>query len=246
MISVCMAVFNGESYLEEQLRSILVQLANDDEVIVVDDCSIDGSVDLVRRVNDSRVTIVQNTVNSGPTKSFERAFSLAKGKYIFLSDQDDIWVPGKVAAVSEIFDSGSSLVVVSDARVVDAQRNVLMESLFQLRGSGAGFWRNLYKNGFMGCCMAVRHDAKSFLLPFPPTGGLHDEWIGLCSSLAGRVEFTGQKLLDYRRHSGNVTQMVHGSLASMLRKRLSLLMRVSQRLPRILFWRLRQPAQAGD
>jgi glycosyltransferase involved in cell wall biosynthesis len=238
MISVCMAVFNGAPYLEEQLRSILDQLANDDEVIVVDDCSVDGSIDLIRQMNDPRITLLKNNENIGPAASFERAFSLAKGKYVFLSDQDDIWEPSKVAIISSIFDTSNPLVVVSDARVVDAQRKMLMESLFQLRGSRAGFWRNLYKNGFVGCCMAVRCDARPFLIPFPTTTGLHDEWIGLCSSVAGRVEFIGYKLIDYRRHTANVTDLAHGSLASMLCKRLTLFLMVLLRLPRILYWRL--------
>jgi glycosyltransferase involved in cell wall biosynthesis len=240
MISVCMAVFNGERYLEEQLRSILVQLANDDEVIIVDDCSLDGSVDLIRHTDDPRITLLQNETNSGPTASFERALFLAKGKYIFLSDQDDIWEPGKVAIMCGIFNSSNSLVVVSDARVVDAHRKILAESLFRLRRSRPGFWRNLYKNGFVGCCMAFRCEAKSFLLPFPTAISMHDEWIGLCSSVAGHVEFTGHKLIDYRRHTANATHLKHGSLASMLRKRLTLLLVVSGRLPRILYWRSRQ------
>lgn len=240
MISVCIAVFNGERYLEEQLSSILVQLANDDEVIIVDDCSLDGSVDLIRRIEDPRITLLQNKANGGPIASFERAFSLARGKYIFFSDQDDIWGPNKVAVMCGIFDSSNSLVVVSDARVVDAHGNTLMQSLFRLRSSRPGFWRNLYKNGFVGCCMAVRCDVKSFLLPFPAALSMHDEWIGLCSSIAGRVEFTEHMLVDYRRHSANVTQLTHGSVASMLRKRLTLFLVVSRRVPRILFWRLRQ------
>ena len=234
-----MAVFNGRRYLEEQLRSILTQLANDDEVIVVDDCSVDGSVDLIRHIDDPRITLLLNNANSGPTASFERAFSLAKGKYIFLSDQDDIWKPDKVAVTCKIFDSSNSLVVVSDAHVVDADRQIIMESLFRLRGSRAGFWRNLYKNGFVGCCMAVRSDAKPFLLPFPKSIGLHDEWIGLCASIAGHVEFTAHQLIDYRRHAANLTHLARGSLASMLRKRLSLLLILAKRLPRILLWRFR-------
>jgi glycosyltransferase involved in cell wall biosynthesis len=235
-----MAVFNGERYLEEQLRSILTQLANDDEVIVVDDCSLDGSVNLIRRMNDPRITLLLNNANSGPKVSFERAFSAAKGKYIFLADQDDIWAPDKVAITCKIFDSSNSLLVVSDAHVVDEHRQTIVESLFRLRGSRAGFWPNLYKNGFVGCCMAARSETKSYLLPFPTDIGLHDEWMGLCSSIAGHVEFTTHKLIDYRRHSANVTYLAHGSLASMLRKRVALLLAVLKRLPRILRWRLRK------
>jgi glycosyltransferase involved in cell wall biosynthesis len=237
MISVCMAVFNGERYLEEQLRSILLQLASDDEVVIVDDFSSDRSVELISRMNDSRINLTRNDANLGPTPSFERAISLAKGKYIFLSDQDDIWSPCKVATVSRIFESTASLVVVSDARVVDARRNIVRESLYGLRGSRPGFWRNLYKNGFVGCCMAFRCEVKSFLLPFPARVGMHDEWIGLCSSIAGDVAFIAQHLIEYRRHETNVTHFSHGSVTSMLRKRLTLCLIVSQRLPRILAWR---------
>jgi glycosyltransferase involved in cell wall biosynthesis len=246
MISVCMAVFNGERHLQAQLRSILVQLTSDDEVIIVDDCSLDGSVELIRRTGDPRIVLLQNKANSGPAASFERALALAKGKYIFLSDQDDIWEPNKVAIMCGIFDGSNSLAVVSDARVVDADRNLLMESLFLLRGSRPGFWRNLYKNGFVGCCMAIRSDARSFLLPFPATTGLHDEWIGLCCSVAGRVEFTGHRLIDYRRHTANVSNLAHGPLRSMLLKRLSLLLGVFRRLPRIVVWRSRSQPRLGD
>jgi glycosyltransferase involved in cell wall biosynthesis len=237
MISVCMAVFDGERYLKEQLQSILVQIENDDEVIVIDDCSRDGSVELIKQFKDPRIIMRQNAVNCGPSASFARAISLAKGKYILFSDQDDVWEPSKVTTICRIFDTTDSLLVVSDARVVDTNRNVICESLFSLRGSRPGFWRNLYKNGFVGCCMAMRCEAKSFLFPFPIDVGLHDEWIGLCSSLGGRINFTADKLVDYRRHEANVTQLVHGSLSSMIRKRLKLLFAVLRRLPRILIWR---------
>jgi hypothetical protein len=88
--------------------------------------------------------------------------------------------------------------------------------------------------------MAIRSDAKSFLLPFPGNIRMHDEWIGLCSSIAGRVNFVGQQLIDYRRHENNVTQLVRGPLPSMVRKRLDFLFSVLGRLPRILIWRFRR------
>jgi glycosyltransferase involved in cell wall biosynthesis len=235
-----MAIFNGERYLEEQLRSILVQLSKDDEVIIVDDCSRDGSINLIESVNDPRLTLLRNETNMGPSISFERAIGVAKGKYIFLSDQDDIWSPGKVATICRIFDSTNSLVIVSDARVVDSNRNILLSSLFAWRGSRAGFWRNLYKNGFVGCCMALRSEVKAFVLPFPDRVGMHDEWIGLCASIAGRVEFVQQKLIDYRRHEKNVTQLDRGSVLSMVRKRANGLLILLTRLPRILLWRFRR------
>jgi len=232
-----MAVFNGARYLEEQLQTILGQLGPDDEVIIVDDCSRDGSIELIRNMKDRRMIVLENQSNVGPTASFERAICMAKGNYILLSDQDDIWKANKVNAICEIFESTNSVLVVSDASVIDANRNLLFESLYSLRGSRPGFWRNLYRNGFVGCCMAIRCDIKSFVLPFPPNVGMHDEWIGLCASLAGQVSFIGDKLIEYRRHGANASQLKHGSVTSMVRKRLNLLFVVLRRLPSILAWR---------
>jgi glycosyltransferase involved in cell wall biosynthesis len=240
MISVCMAVFNGELHLEEQLRSILAQLSVHDEVIIVDDWSSDRSEALIRNMCDSRIIFLRNENNLGPTASFARAISLAKGRYIFLSDQDDVWKSNKVATVCQIFDSTEALVVVSDARIVDSNCNVMFESLFAFRRSRPGFWHNLYKNGFVGCCMALRAETKTFFLPFPDDKAMHDEWIGLCASVAGEVTFISKRLIDYRRHEKNVTQLKHGSLGSMIRKRLKFSLYVVQRLPRILAWRFRR------
>jgi glycosyltransferase involved in cell wall biosynthesis len=234
-----MAVFNGERFIVAQLHSILMQLERADEIIVVNDCSHDKSAQLIRALDDPRITLVDNPKNAGPSASFERAISMARGNYIFLSDQDDIWSPNKVAKVCSIFETTSSLVVCSDARIVDADERVVQESLFSLRGGRPGFWRNLYKNGFVGCCMAFRADARRFFMPFPRGVGMHDEWIGLCSSVAGRVCFVDNKLIDYRRHGTNVTQLVHGSVPSMIRKRLNFLFLVFCRLPAILRWRFR-------
>jgi glycosyltransferase involved in cell wall biosynthesis len=239
-----MAVFNGERYLLEQIDSILAQLTDEDELIIVNDCSSDGTLELIRSIGDPRIHVLNNESNVGPVVSFERAISRAKGRYIFLSDQDDVWKPNKVAAICEIFESSNCLVVVSDANIVNADRTVSLGSFFSLRQSGPGFWANLYKNGFVGCCMALRFDTKAFILPFPDNFGLHDEWIGLCASVAGHVIFCEQELMDYRRHEQNFSQLVRGSLGSMMRKRLMLLFAVTIRMPLILKWRaaaLRRP-----
>jgi glycosyltransferase involved in cell wall biosynthesis len=238
-ISVCMAVYNGERYLEEQLRSILDQLGDDDEVIIVDDRSADRSMQLINNMADPRVVLLQNESNIGPIATFERAIGASKGRHIFLSDQDDIWQTNKVKRTLQVFASTNCLLVVSDARVVDAERRVLNESLFSLRQSGPGFWRNLYKNGFVGCCMAIRSDAKEVFLPFPRQISMYDQWIGLCTTVAGRVHFIDDALVDYRRHRRNVTHLTHGSFGSMIGKRIIFFRLILSSISRILLWRFR-------
>src|SRR5450759_5141604 len=93
MISICMASYNGSRYIERQLLSILCQLGEADEVILVDDHSSDATLEVVERLSDKRIKIYRNGSNEGVLRTFERAIGLASGDIIFLSDQDDVWYP---------------------------------------------------------------------------------------------------------------------------------------------------------
>ena len=105
--SVCMATFNGKTYVGRQLETILDQLSPDDEVIVVDDCSTDGTIEAVKGLNDPRVALHVNDRNRREVYSFSRAISLARHQFIFLSDQDDVWLPGRVALMREALQTAS-------------------------------------------------------------------------------------------------------------------------------------------
>lgn len=97
MISVCVATYNGEMYIRQQLQSILCQLADSDEVIISDDGSTDGTLTVIREINDKRIRLIDGPRRQSPTLNFENALRQAKGDHIFLSDQDDVWKPEKVA-----------------------------------------------------------------------------------------------------------------------------------------------------
>lgn len=96
MISVCIATYQGEKYIREQLASILCQLDDADEIIVSDDGSTDRTLDIIRQMADHRIKIVEGPHRHSPTLNFERALQEARGDYIFLADQDDVWKPDKV------------------------------------------------------------------------------------------------------------------------------------------------------
>src|SRR5690554_1480606 len=97
MISVCIPTYNGEKYLVEQIQSILTQLGESDEIIVSDDLSTDSSIDILQNLQDSRIRILRNSKNLGPIYNLERALAEAKGDFVFLSDQDDIWEIGRAS-----------------------------------------------------------------------------------------------------------------------------------------------------
>ena len=102
-ISVCIATYNGEKYIIKQLESILPQLREADEIVISDDSSSDRTIALIEQLNDPRIRILKDQKFRNPIYNFENAMLNAKGDFIFLSDQDDIWMPEKVAVQTEIF-----------------------------------------------------------------------------------------------------------------------------------------------
>ena len=205
MISVALAAYEGERYIEEQLRSILPQLSEDDEIIVSDDKPGGMTEKIVRRIaeEDPRVVYVQGH-SKGVAANFVNAIRHCKGDKIFLCDQDDVWLPDKVQRVTEAFDAGATLVL-HNAYVTDEELNIKETSFFALRGSRPGFLRNLVKNSYMGCCMALDRSLLKKIMPMPKAVPMHDQWIGLIGEIYGKPVFLDVPLLYYRRHEGNVT-----------------------------------------
>lgn len=208
MISVCMATYNGEKYIKEQIDSILVQLNPDDELIISDDGSIDGTLDIIKEVHDPRIKLY-NFDSHCYTKNFENALSQAKGDYIFLSDQDDIWIDGKVqASISALQDAD---LVVTDAVVINENKNILSQSYFKQLKVKTGFIRNVIATRYIGACMAFKKDVLKSVLPIPHNQYIaHDYWIACVCEKKYRVELINKPYIMYRRHTGNASTGVSG------------------------------------
>lgn len=242
-----MAVYNGAKYLRPQLSSIMQQLVEGDELIIVDDCSTDTTRYVLEHLDDPRVKVLRHDANRGPVKAFEWALKAARGEFVFFSDQDDVWMPGRVEHTLEAFARTSALAVVTDAQVVEADGEPLLDSYFAWRRSGPGLVKNFFRNSFIGCCMAIRRECRDFLLPFPPLVGMHDVWAGLACELAGKTHFLPERLVVYRRHAGNFSDMKRGTWWLVGLRRITILLSLLQRLPRVAWWRLRRaPALRTD
>ena len=200
-ISVCMAVFNGEKYIQEQISSILEQLAPCDELIVSDDGSTDKTLDVVRAFGDDRIKIVFNEGDKGYSGNFENSINNSSGNIIFLSDQDDVWMKERVSKMIDVL--ADCDLVVCNAEYVDEYLNPLNQTLFMLRGDKKGFWNNIYKLRYLGACMAFRREVFAKILPFPKNKTLcpHDMWIALIGEFYFRVKTIETPLILYRRHS---------------------------------------------
>ncbi len=198
-----MATYNGAAYVREQIESILSQLGKFDELLIADDASTDDTVQVIRQIQDERIHFLGSHRYGSPVLNFERVLRQASGQYIFLADQDDIWTPNKLAVVLPLLQHHD--LVLTDCTLVDQHNVLLKPSFFALRGSKPGFWHNLRRNSYMGCCMAFRRDLLQYALPFPTHIHMHDWWIGLLAETRGRVVFEPQPLLRYRRHGTNAS-----------------------------------------
>ena len=231
MISVCMATYNGEKYIKEQIDSILCQLKEDDELIISDDGSKDTTLHIINSFKDNRIKIFPNKGGKGFVRNFENAIKHSTGDYIFLCDQDDIWMSNKVEKVLKQLQEYD--LIVHDAELIGAEGESLQRNYYSTLHTSKGFFMNLWKTRFLGCCMAFRRELKKDIIPFPKNTVGHDYWIGMYALSKYKVLFMEESLIYYRRHGNNASSSSEGSnntfLYKIFVKRLPLLMNIIRR-----------------
>ena len=202
-ISVCIATYNGEAFIKDQVYSILSQLSQKDEIVISDDGSKDYTLNILFSFNDPRIKVYKNEGKHGVVPNFENAIKHATGDYIFFCDQDDVWMPGKVKRVMEAFENYDF--VVHNAEMVDG--NLMSQGIdfFTLRNSKYGYWQNLWKMRYLGCAMAFKRDALKFILPFPNNILWHDMWTAAILHLKFHGTLINESLMWYRRHGANAS-----------------------------------------
>ncbi|ASJ97321.1 glycosyltransferase family 2 protein [Shewanella marisflavi] len=200
-----MATFNGAEFLREQICSILSQLGPNDELVISDDGSIDDTLAIIGAFNDGRIKVFINEGSRGYSTNFNNAIEKATGDVIFLSDQDDIWLPSKVEKCLK--ELKKSDFVVHDAKVVDYNLQILMDSYFDYRNVKPGFVANFVRIGYLGCCMAFKRKVLDKANPMPLKYKVitHDSWLTLVSEFYFSVSLIDEPLLLYRRHGSNVS-----------------------------------------
>lgn len=201
-----MATCNGEAYVADQISSILRQLTQEDELIISDDNSTDGTANIIRSFNDPRITFY-SVYFSSLVKNFEFALSKSNGTYIFLSDQDDIWLDSKVSVMLHHLKDCD--LVASNALVTNKYGDVLFP--FYKSASGNMNTRHLlwkiFRAPTSGCCMAFRASLLKKVLPFPDDMYMHDRWIWALACIYARPVIIDNPLILYRRHENNATNI---------------------------------------
>jgi glycosyltransferase involved in cell wall biosynthesis len=227
LISVVVATYNGAKYLAAQLDSIFNQTYSNLEVIVCDDLSTDDTTQILREYEVKHgLRYFVNEARQGVVKNFERAISKAKGGYIALSDQDDVWLPQKLERslqrlqqLEATGSAGEPALVFSDLTVVDENLRQLSPSYWhymQLNPDNTKLNRILVENVVTGCTAFMNRATVNLALPIPRAAIMHDVWFLLVASSFGQVAYLPEPTVLYRQHSQNVVGARHKGLMQKL------------------------------
>ena len=225
--SVCMATYKGAAFVAEQIESIVAQLGPDDELVIVDDCSPDDTmaviVQTVAQLEESRVFITRTDTNGGYVRAFEAAITRARGRYVFLSDQDDVWTPGRHERM--IAGLARSLVVAGNHSILGRDGARLWYPPLRERGSRRHL-ANLFAvligyRPYFGCAMGFRREAiAGGILPMPAyLTESHDIWIAITGNVRQSIHHLDDVVVERRLHDSNQTPLGIRGLATILRAR---------------------------
>lgn len=230
-VSVCMATYNGARHVADQVNSILSQLSDEDELVIVDDCSRDSTLEVVSAIPDPRIRVTAQAVNRGYVRTFEHALLLARHPHVLLSDQDDVWLPGRVEAMSEALSRGA--VVATNLTTLGGAarlRGPYGQADWKLRAADSSrHARNVLgilagNRPYYGCAMGVRRSDLDRVLPFPDyLDESHDLWLALYGNVAGSMVHLEIRSLARRLHDTNQTPVRPRGPLAVLRSRLMLI-----------------------
>ena len=217
--SVAMCTYNGEKYIEEQLRSIIGQTMPPDEIVILDDVSSDSTVDIAKEILDKsgiEHKVMVNDKNCGVLISFEKCIKSCSGDVIFTSDQDDVWDKDKIKLFMEEYEKDPECVFVfGNAELVDQELKPLGSDVWtslNLRRAGLcdHVTQEKYRQLIMyywavpGMEMSFKKEFCEKAFPIPREGGwLHDSWLAINAPAYGNVVSIDKPLVLYRQHGNN-------------------------------------------
>lgn len=225
-ISIAMTTYNGEAYIEKQIRSLLHQTRIPDEIIICDDGSSDATIDILQRVLNeegcSFCRVIKNEKNLGYRKNFKKSIGLTTGDLIFLSDQDDIWEKEKLEIMETVFEKNPHITALNSAfTLIDGldkeipykERKGFLNHGFMKKTAGKDalipieYGMLLRYNISPGCTMAFSRCVKDMYLKSTKSILPHDWEINLISGMQGGCYFLNTPLIRYRIHGKNTLGM---------------------------------------
>lgn len=213
-VSVALCSYNGAKYLPAQLDSILAQTYPVNEIVIVDDCSSDGTMDIIKKYasENKSITFYVNEKNLGYVGNFSKAISLTSGDYVALSDQDDIWTQDHIEKL--VRNIGNKAICVADCMMVDSEGTPLGKTFSEVKknfyipkNDAAKAYRIIYNyNPYQGASMLIDRAWVQHFLPIPKGIGFHDTYFAACASLSKGLEVVPDIINHYRMHEDQVSK----------------------------------------
>lgn len=222
-ISIALCTYNGEKYLTEQLQSLFDQTLKPNEIVISDDGSKDGTLEIIAQFQGKNlipIRLLTHEKNLGVYKNFIYCIEQCEGEIVFTCDQDDYWMPDKLEKHMRVHENEVIDLVYSNAEVVlNTLDNILYplwekDSILNLEKGKSSFNSLVVKGqSIAGCCMSFKKSFFEKILPVPDQV-YHDDWIATSACLAGKIVGIPEPLIKYRQHGGNVVGTVRGSKLS--------------------------------
>ncbi|WP_172636066.1 glycosyltransferase family 2 protein [Synechococcus sp. PCC 6312] len=216
-MEILLTVYNGSSYVESQVLSLLNQSLTNYLVKISDDCSDDGSTQIINKIINSysqHILFYIQLINVGVLENINALFSSANSEYIFFSDQDDVWLSHKMEIslkkmqeMETTHGNHTPILVHTDLQVVDQDLNLIHHSFRQYQNLDPNppklLPRLLLQNFVTGCTMLINKPLKDLVTPIPPEAIMHDWWIALTAATLGKIAYISEPTVLYRQHQKN-------------------------------------------
>jgi glycosyltransferase involved in cell wall biosynthesis len=228
LVSVVLTNFNKEKFVLEQLESIVSQTYKNWELIIMDDCSTDGSREIIRKFieknKNEKIIFIENDENLGVAKNFESGLRFAAGEYIAACDSDDVWLSDKLEKELQFLRKGSYGLVYSDMIVVDENLRIINRSFMQkglsffCRRKDETFFELIGNNHIPGPTILFQAKLKNKLVPFSKYA-IQDHWIAIICAIFSTIGYLNVPTVLYRQSSGNMVGAKALSPARLILKR---------------------------
>jgi glycosyltransferase involved in cell wall biosynthesis len=217
-IDILLSTYNGDPYLKELMDSVLNQTFKDWRLIVRDDGSSDGTYEILLnycKQFPDKITLVNNKeTHLGACQSFAQLLEYSTAKYIMFCDQDDVWLPTKIAVTLnrmcelESLHEGLPILIHTDLKVVDKDLTIISESFWKFQHINPDLKKInnlLIMNNVTGCTMMINRELKMLSRSIPEGSVMHDWWIALVASVFGLTAYINSATILYRQHGKNDT-----------------------------------------
>ena len=216
MITVLLATYNGEKYLDKQIDSLLSQTYKDFNILIHDDGSSDNTVgiinDYITKYPD-KISRIDAPATGSSKANFSLLLSRCDSDYIMFCDQDDVWFPQKIEKsfkiikqAEEDYGKETPILVHSDLTVTDKNMHTIAHSFFEyqkLNANHSKLSNLLVQNCITGCTCIINHALKEKSGEIPKECAMHDWWLGLVAVMFGKIIFIDEPLIYYRQHGDN-------------------------------------------